>query len=171
MEVRICCRLVTQVLTLWPVGTIGRGADPFGITPHTSSFIPRETEHEGFSWLHSPLSAAHLSSHGSALEAHDQDDVLKGPQESRNSITQTPYNVPGPSERMFRPIMPSEGVGEYPVSNHTTPAIISSTRIPQSNYMLWSRGLHEESASGSQELSYSPHGGWNRCPNVRKVFV
>ena len=127
MEVRICCRLVTQVLTLWPVGAIGWGADPLGITPHTSSFIP-ETEHEGFTLLYPPLSAAHLSSHSSAEEVHDQDNVSKGLQEPRSNVTQAPYNVPGPGEGIPHTTMPSER--ERAVSNHTISALISSTHVP-----------------------------------------
>lgn len=122
--------MVAQVLTLWPVGAIGRVADPLGITPHAPSFIPREAEHEGSTLLCPPLSVGHLSSHGSAEEVHDQDNVLKGLQEPRSSVTQAPYNVPGPSEGIFRAIMSSERAGEYPVSNHIISTLISSTRIP-----------------------------------------
>lgn len=115
MEVRFCCRLGTQGLTLWPVGTIEHGADPLGITPHISSLVPTKIEHEGSTLLVSSYSAAHLSSQSSAVEAHDQDDALRGLLEPRNRVTQAPHNAPGPSEGVFHTMIPSERADKYPV--------------------------------------------------------
>ena len=140
MEVRICCRLVTQELTLWPVGVIGHGTDSLDISPHTSSPVPIKIEREESTLLYSSLSR--LSSQSSAVEAYDQNDALRGLQEPRNSATQAPNNI-----------------HSYPVDSY-----------PQPNYTVWGHNFHEEPASGTQKINYTPHGSWNRSSDVRQVL-